>query len=225
MQSLKSFIKRNAPVFFLGLIITLVFLVIILAQPKVGNNVPAGFKKVEEKVFENGKPKEPGESAVKPSEYASQTASPENIGKPYFYGEANPNLRDSEGYPTPPLPESVEIPNNLSTDEKIDLKSVAQESYNKRTSVVQIKFTNAGFEPKDTSAYTGQKIEWINNTSKQIVIKQTSPIHQALKNGLLIEPGKSAIFRPLVNGLFSYLEEGSGKYGTIYINDITTPLQ
>lgn len=224
MQSLKNFIKRNAPVFFLGLVITLVFLVIILAQPKSENNVPAGFKKVEEKVFESGRPTEPPK-VEEATQYASQIPSPENKGKPYFYGESNPNLRDAAGYPTPPLPESVEISNNLNTEQSVELRSVAQESYDKRVSVVQIKFSDAGFEPKDTNAYTGQKIEWINNTNKQIKIKQTSPIHQALKDGLVIESGKSVTFRPLVNGLFAYLEEGTGKYGTIYVNDVTTPLQ
>ena len=91
MQPVKDFVKRNAPVFILGLFITLIFVVIIVAQPKVENNVPAGFIKVEESVFEGGQPKEPQESELRPDEYATQIASPENKGKPYSTAKLIPH--------------------------------------------------------------------------------------------------------------------------------------
>jgi len=224
MRSLKNFIKRNTPVFVLGLVITLVFLVIILAQPKSENNVPAGFKKVEEKVFESGKPTEPPKNE-EITQYASQIPSPENKGKPYFYGESNPNLRDSEGYPTPPSPDTVEIPSTFTDEDKMALKQIVQETYAKRTAVVTINYTDAGFDPTDVITYTGQRINWINTTDKQITINQTLSIHEALTKGLVLKPGESVIFRPLVNGTFTYLENGSKKYGSITVIDVTAPLQ
>lgn len=225
MGPLKSFIKRNAPVFFLGLIITLIFLALIFAQPKTGNDVPAGFKKVEETVFEGGKPKEPEESTVKTGEYAPQVPSPENKGKPYFYGESNPNLRDTEGYPVPPTPDTVEVSGTLTTEDRLELKEVIQETYSRRISTVVVNYTVNGFEPSDIIAYTGQKVELVNTTNNQITINQTSSIHEALKNGLIIPAKKSATFRPLITGAFTYMETGSGKYGGITVLDATAPLQ
>jgi|GEM_PF-2439259 hypothetical protein len=225
MEPLKHFVKRNASVFFVGLIITLVFLILILAQPKSEKGTPAGFKQVEEGIFESGEPREPEPTQTPPTDYASQIPSPDNKGKPYFFGEINPNLRDSEGYPTPPSAESVAVPDTPYPEQAAQIRGIARESYVKRVTPVQITYTDAGFEPKDTAGYTGQKIIWVNKSAKPITIKQTAPIHQALSNGLAIAPGASAIFRPLVTGLFSYLEENTGNYGTIYVNDVTAPLQ
>ena len=223
MQAFKKFLKRNAPVFIFGLIIALVFLLIILTQPKDESRTPSGFRRVEEGVFER-EPKEP-EPTEKPTEYAPQIPSPENKGKPYFYGEYDPNLRDGEGYPTPPLPNTVAIPDNLSSESVAELRSVAEETYAKRTAVLKIIFTKEGFDPRDVNAYTGQQIEWVNETADQVTILQTTAIHEALKKGLTIEPNSTAVFRPLINGLFSYLEKNSAKYGTITVQDVTTPLQ
>ncbi len=223
MQSFKNFVKRNIPVFIFGLVVALVFLLIILTQPKDGGTTPAGFKKVEDEVFERESAEPTPET--KPVEYARQVVSPENKGKPYFYGEYDPSLRDAEGYPTPPLPNTVTVSKSLSPESVAELKSVAQESYNKRVAVLKITYTKEGFNPKDVNAYTGQRIEWVNETPSQITILQTTAIHEALKKGLVVEPGSSAFFRPLISGLFSYLEKNSTKYGTITVQDVTTPLQ
>jgi len=223
VQALKKFLKRNAPVFIFGLIIALVFLLIILTQPNDEGRTPSGFKRVEEEVFER-EPKEP-KPAEKPTEYAPQIPSPGNKGKPYFYGEYDPNLRDEEGYPIPPSPETVTPTDTTYPELVAEDRFVAQETYTKRTAPVKIKFTKEGFSPSDALGYTGQKIEWVNETDKQIVIKQVSNIHEALKDGLVIEPGKSASFRPLINGLFVYIEAETVKYGTITVQDATTPLQ
>lgn len=224
MQALKSFVKRNAPVFFLGLIITLVFLVIILAQPKVENTVPAGFKKVEEKVFEGGKPKEPEEDVAKPSEYASQVAKPENKGKSYFYGEYDPNLRDAQGYPTAPPLGSTVIPANYSQEDKDVIRGMEMEKSAERSQPTRIAFTNNGFSPADTSGYTGREIIWTNNTAKEIKIVEAVPRHEALKTEAIIKPGESFSFKPLVDRMFTYMEVSSKKYGTVMVNDITAPL-
>ena len=89
---------------------------------------------------------------------------------------------------------------------------MAAETFGKRTAIIKITYSVNGFEPRDTNAYTGQRIEWINGTDKEIPIKQTASTHAALKNGLSIKPRGSVTFRPLVNGLFTYLEVDSGKY-------------
>lgn len=224
MSALKGFLKRNTPVFVLGLCILIIFGVIILSTPNSEKKFPAGFKKVEEQVFNEREPTEPApdEQSV---EYAPQIPSVENKGKPYFYGEKNPSLRDAEGYPTPPSPDTIPIPKSMDPEEQANLRESVEYNYNIRTTPVIIKFSEKGFEPTEATAYTGQKIEWQNTTKEGIKIIQTIAIHEALKNGITISPGQSLVFRPLVTGVFKYLETGSGKYGAITVMDSTAPLQ
>ncbi len=223
MQALKKFLKRNAPVFIFGLVIALVFLLIILTQPKDEDRTPSGFKRVEEEVFER-EPKEP-EPTEKPVEYAPQVANPENKGKPYFYGEYDPNLRDEEGYPKSPELGSTPIPPGADETDIAMLKSLEYEAYYRRKRVAEISFTDElGFQPADEVAFTGGRIVWKNNTNHDILIEQTLPIHDALKGGIKLGPGESFEFRPLIDRFFSYVEANSKKYGTVSIADVTRPL-
>jgi hypothetical protein len=224
VKSLKNFMKRNAPVFFLGLIIALVFLVIILAQPNSDNNVPAGFKKVEEGVFKEGEPTEPTKEETPPSVYAPQVPSPENKGKPYFYGENDPNLRDKDGYPASPPLGSTVIPESYSQEDRDVLKGLEMEKIAERSKPTRISFTSDGFSPADTSGFTGREIIWTNNTANEIKIIEAVPRNEALKNGAIIKPGGSFSFKPLVDRMFTYMEVNSKKYGTVMVNDITVPL-
>ncbi len=222
MQALKKFLKRNAPVFIFGLIIALVFLLVILTQPKDEDRTPSGFRRVEEEFFER-EPKEP-EPAEKPVEYAPQIASPENKGKPYFYGEYDPNLRDDNGYPTPPKVGSTEIPPGSDQEDEAEIRYIERDNYANRIKTVYIDFTEDGFEPADTQGFTGQKIIWTNKTNNTITILQTLPIHEALKGGVSLKPNDSFEFRPLVDKQFTYVEKNSQKYGSLMIKDVTQPL-
>lgn len=223
MQSLKNFVKRNAPVFFLGLIILIIFVAIILSSPHANNDVPAGFKKVEEEVFKEGESAEP-KPEEKPTEYAPQIPSPDNKGKPYFYGESNPNLRDAEGYPVSPPVGSTPVPPNISKEDQDVMKGLEMERYQERLQPTKIVFTGTGFSPENASGYTGREIIWTNNTAQEIKIVETVPRHAALKNGITINSGGSFSFKPLRTGIFTYLESTSKKYGSVYVRDITTPL-
>jgi len=222
MQAIKKFLKRNAPVFIFGLIIALVFLLIILTQPKDGSGTPSGFKRVEEEVFDR-EPKEP-EPTEKPVEYAPQIPSPENKGKPYFYGEYDPNLRDKEGYPAPPTLGSTDVPATYSEEDGGVLRAMEVEKMKERTTPTKISFTAKGFSPADAKGYTGLTITWTNNTDKEIKIVEAVPKHEALKGGVVIKPGESFSFRPLVNRLFTYVEDYSKTYGTVMVEDVTRPL-
>lgn len=222
MQVVKNFFKRNLGVFIFGLIIALLFLLIIFTQPKDKDTTPPGFKKVEEEIFER-EPKQPQEEEK--IEYAPQIPSPENVGKPYFYGEHNPNLRDEEGYPKPPEIGSTPIPAWAKKEDIEMIKALEYEVYKERTTPVKISFTKEkGFMPANTNAYTGGKIIWTNNSNQEIEIRQSLPIHKALENGIKLKPGESYVFRPLVSGFFSYAEMNSKIYGTIWVSDVTLPL-
>ena len=222
MQALKKFLKRNAPVFIFGLIIALVFLLIILTQPKDEGGTPSGFRRVEEEVFER-EPKEP-EPTEKPTEYAPQVASPENKGKPYFYGEYDPNLRDDNGYPIPPAIGTTPRDQLATEQEVYEITDIEYQERERRTQTVYITFTDKGFGPVDATGFTGEKIIWTNNTNKEIKIVQTLPIHDALKGGITIKPGESFEFRPLVNKQITYMDDYSKKYGTLMVVDSTMPL-
>ncbi|MBU0650052.1 hypothetical protein KJ605_00070 [Patescibacteria group bacterium] len=223
MSWFRQFIKRNRPVFFLGLVVLLIFVAIILLNPDKNTNMPAGFKKVEETVFDDREPTTPP-STTGPTEYAPQIPSPENKGKPYFYGEHNPNLRDEQGYPTPPQVGTTSFPSGLSEETLLHYRIIEEDNYANRTRTVYIDFTNEGFMPADSTAFTGQRIIWTNKTGNEIIIKQTVPIHEALKNGITLQPNESFEFRPLLDKKFTYVEKNSLKYGSIFVSDVTLPL-
>lgn len=223
MTAFKKFFQRNLPVFVIGLIILILFVLIILTSPKEGGGNPAGFKKVGEEVFENREPAEPEPTEV-PEEYAPQTPSTENKGKRYFYGEYDPTLRDSEGYPTPPQPGSSVIPEGTDSERTGQLRVIEKENYAIRTKTININFTGEGFKPVDVMAFTGQKIVWNNKTDKEIFITPVSESHEAIKNGFSIAPGQSYVFRPLIDIRFTYMEKNSSEFGTVIVNDSTRPL-
>jgi len=229
MQSLGNILKRNAPVFILGLIILVIFAVIILSSLKTSSNIPAGFKKVEEEIFDERESAEPkptlSENAKEEIvEIAPQIASPNNVGKPYFYGETNPTLRDSEGYPTPPSVKSTYLSDDVSQEEQNLATILEMEVYEERLKSIQITFTEDGFSPKVGRVYTGRSITWINKASRDIEITQTTPTQEALKNGVTIKPGESFTFRPLVADTLIYVETTSKEYGDIIVLDVTAPL-
>ncbi len=211
--------------FLLGVIIAAVFLAIILSDQQRINGVPANFKKVSDEVFNKQEPTEPPkEKTTNRFEYAPQKADPENKGKPYFYGEYNPNLRDEQGYPTPPRPGSSVYSNSIYPEIIQDEKSAEQEEYERRLKDTVIEFDGTNFSPTDASGYTGQKVMWVNKSKGDIEIKEISTVHGALKDPISIKSGGSFEFRPLLNGRFTYIETQSKIYGTVYIADVTTPL-
>ena len=98
------------------------------------------------------------------------------------------------------------------------------EKYQERMQPTEISFTSDGFSPENTRGYTGREIVWTNNTGGEIKIIETVHIHEALKGGIVIKSGETFSFKPLKNKIFTYLEVNSGKYGSVYVSDITTPL-
>ena len=222
MRNLKNFVKRNAPIFIFGFIILGLFILIIVFSPQKEEKFPSGFKKVEEEIFER-EPAEP-EPTEKPVEYAPQIPSPENKGKRYFYGEYDPTLRDEQGYPIPPEVGSASLPAQASPETRDVLKNLERQSYEARITPTNISFTLDGFMPADARAFTGQKVIWTNNSGADIQVQQMLPIHEALKAGVVIKPGETFEFKPLIDGQFTYVEKNSLKYGTIFVEDVTKPL-
>lgn len=224
MNLIINSLKRNFPIFVFGAVLALIFVLLMILQPKQQPNKPGYFTKVEESIFESDQNLE----TPKPApiyEYAPQEPSPDNVGKPYFYGEYNPNLRDENGYPKPPEVGSTPIPVGA-TDEEIRLIREAEyEEYTRRTRVIRINYTkDLGFQPPDIAAFTGSKIVFTNTSDEEIFIEQTLPIHKALMDGIRLKPGEFFEFRPLINQSFSYVERNSKNYGTIMIGDTTRPL-
>jgi len=225
VKNFVGFLKRNTPVFLLGLIILIVFLLIIVSDQQQIKSVPANFKKVSDEVFNQQEPTQPlKDKPIDKPYFAPQEASPANKGTPYFYGESNPDLRDEQGYPMPPKPGSSTYSSSVYPEIIQDEKSAEQEEYERRLKDTVIEFNGTNFSPTDASGYTGQKIIWVNRSKNDVEIKQVSVTHKALKEPFLIKPGGSFEFRPLVNGRFVLIEIKSMTYGTVYIADVTTPL-
>lgn len=224
MNVIVAFLKRNLPVFILGAVIAIFFaFLIIVSQNKKTDFSPASFKRVEEDVFNEREATNP----VEPEEEISNNANTSNDAKPLFLGEYNPSLRDEEGFPTPPKPESIKYPKSIvgNEEDRLAVLSAEQEEYARRTKTIYIDYTEAaGFTPNSTSATTGQKIVWTNKSATTIKLEQTLPKFDEFKNGVEIEPNKTFEFRPTKDKLFTYIEATSRKFGAVTIGDATAPL-
>lgn len=226
MKVIKNFLKRNLIIFVFGAILALIFVLLILLRPEEEKRKPSYFKKVDESIFETNNYLETPESEKNvEDEYAPQEATPENVGKPYFYGEYNPNLRDEDGYPKPPEVGSTPIGANATEEDIRLLREAEYEEYARRTRPITIRYTkDLGFQPADAATFTGSRVIFTNMSDEEIIIEQTLPIHKALMGGIRLKPGESFEFRPLINQFFSYVEKNSKNYGTIMIGDVTRPL-
>lgn len=222
MKTIWNYIKRNAPVFLLGLVVVVMFLVIIIISQRQKTQNPGDFTRVEEELTPERESTQPAQES--PTQYAPQIADPKYIGLPYFYGEYDPFSRDKNGYPVSPNPGSTRLSSTASDEDVSVIRNMELEKYKERIKPTKIYFTESGFSPADTSGFTGQEIIWTNKSTKEIKIVETVPMHNALKDGVVIKPGESFSFRPLMNKMLSYVEENTKKYGTVMVADVTQPL-
>lgn len=86
--------------------------------------------------------------------------------------------------------------------------------------VLVIRFTaEGGFSPKNTTAYKGDKVRWVNDTDKPIIFKQRMTTYPELREPKTIEAGGSFEFTLYKTKLWTYIEESSQMTGSIFVMD------
>lgn len=83
--------------------------------------------------------------------------------------------------------------------------------------VLEVVFTETGFNPASSNARTGQTVRWVNKTEHNIIIKELIPKYPAFAVGITLSPEES--FEQLLNKpkIWTYKELGSGHIGKLII--------
>lgn len=121
-------------------------------------------------------------------------------------------------------PPPKEITGELTTEQKtkkevtLEQATLSKEGVAANYGTVEIRFTQNGFEPKNTTVYKWQIVRFVNETDKPITIKQTSPKYDEFENGVLIGAGNTFELEISKERLWTFMEVDSKKYGSIFAN-------
>ena len=205
------------PVLVLGLITVIIFIAIIISSQAGTHKEPTLIKQTPEEINKT--------RGIDTKNIKQTTQSSQSSGGSQTNSSAQANFIEVNGkkYPAPPKPGQVQK-TFRSEEEKTDYLGAEMEEYERRTRIIQIDYTEAGFNPINPKVFTGQLIRWTNKTKNPIMLIQTLDRFDEFKGGVLIKPGESFEFRPTKKFYFAYIERDSKKYAGITIGDSTLPL-
>lgn len=206
---MSEFIKRNKPVFIIGLITVIFFLIIIaVSQSRDEDSSLPGLVRVNEEEFTPEEP--PIEEPEKPITEMSAAELDRMVAK-----------IDKEGYsdnfsllPGNPVDEAasekykeLEAQAYMSPDEvKVEFGDL------------NISYTDeGGYEPRKTKAYKFQNVVWTNNSDRAIILRQLNPLFNELANGVTLQPGESYSMEMYKEGNLRVTEDESRAFGSIAI--------
>ena len=88
--------------------------------------------------------------------------------------------------------------------------------------VREIEFVEGNFKPKNTSAYAGQLIRWVNNSEEDITFVQIMKRYESLKEPFVIKAGETFEFRLELRetGMWTYKSEGNTIRASIMVSKL-----
>lgn len=191
---MKPIIKRNIPVFIIGAVTLVIFIVIILISQSRSSSLVPILTRVEK-----------GED------------------QPTFRGTVTESVTPTIADKNPP-PADEPTPSQLAEREDyIERTTLPQEKVDTKYGVLEITFTaEEGFSPKNTDAFLGQIVSFYNSTDKVIELTQKTPkFEDWKKERKYVSPGESLEFRLPKTHLWVYEEVDSGFAGSIYVRTAT----
>lgn len=81
--------------------------------------------------------------------------------------------------------------------------------------ILQVEYTDKGFNPSITRIKIGQSVNWTNKTEKIIYLKQIKPYYKEFEEPLSIKPNESFQFKMTELGVWTYEEVESGDWASI----------
>ena len=213
MESLKDFISRNMPVFIIGGVTALIFLIVILLSQTNEDSILPGLIKIEDDsvsltIDDSEKEKQPIDiSTLQPEEV-------DELVENFDYGTGKYDESFSL-LPGDPRDEAMEARTQWYYDET----RLTPEEVDTKHGKYLINYTEEGFDPYKAEVYIHQTVVWINNTDKAITLSQISPRIDEWKNSdKTIAPGDSFEYQiPEIPGNWTYEEATTHKQGKLYI--------
>ncbi len=188
---MNAFIKRNTPVFIVGTITFVLFVVIILFSQNNNNDttIPSLVKVPEQQAEELA------------TEYT-----PQSIPQPNTTGNTSTNS------PVDILPGE-----EIRAKEVIESIKLTQDEIDAEYGILRVAYTEEGFVPKNTNGYAGQLATFTNESDNPITIMETTVRLPQFATGLTLEPGGTVEFRLAGSRLWTYRETTSGDIGAIFV--------
>jgi len=83
--------------------------------------------------------------------------------------------------------------------------------------LMEIKYTEEGWDPKEVQSFKGQTIRWTNTTNKTIYLQPLDKSYEGLKSIVTIEPGQYFEYKFPSGGIFRYQEMATYHWGMVII--------
>lgn len=110
---------------------------------------------------------------------------------------------------------------NTNVDNLVDIKEVQESTPGEidvKYGILEINYTENGFEPKNTSAQLNQLVRWVNKTQNTIELEQLTNNYIEFTNPITINPGSTFEFRVYKTKLWTYQEKNSRNFGSIIVS-------
>lgn len=193
---MRNFFKRNLPIFIIGILIIVLFLIAIFLHAQK-QNFGLNLKKV-------------GITLPESTAIANETSS-SSIAKDYSANTTKPTITNSDDT-------SGESTASIDVNPRLNPVTVKPEDIKKiDSSLVLTFYDDNGFIPRESRASLGEVIEWVNKSSSEIVIREKTVKFDEFKVGVHILPGDSFKFRIYKEGLWAYEDINSKKLGYMLI--------
>ncbi|HXK52906.1 hypothetical protein H6802_01200 [Candidatus Nomurabacteria bacterium] len=210
MGILKDFIVRNKPIFAIGAITALVFLLII-AVGEEQNSSPSQLP-ILKKVTESISDKLDSTNGANPQDqnYQQNTSTRESTTYVESKNEAK-RLTDLA------LEQEAAEMERLKKFEETSQMTPAQ--VDAKYGALIITYTQEGFTPKQTNGYINQLVIWNNDSNKPVIIRQITPSMEAFNEPVIIPVGGRFEMRLTNTGPWAYIEDATNLGGIIMVQN------
>lgn len=97
-------------------------------------------------------------------------------------------------------------------------KELTSEQKKRVETLMEVKFTEKGWEPNEVQPFKGQPVRWSNTTDKAIYLQPLDKTYEGLKSIVEIKPGEFYEYKFPTGGIFRYQEMGSYYWGMVIID-------
>jgi len=84
--------------------------------------------------------------------------------------------------------------------------------------LMEIKYTNNGWDPKEAQPFRGQTVRWENTTQEPIFLQGLSKNYKDLNKIIRIEPGEYFEYKFPLGGIFKYQELHTKSWGIVLVD-------
>jgi plastocyanin len=84
---------------------------------------------------------------------------------------------------------------------------------------LEIEYRVEGFLPVNARVRRGQLVRWVNRSSNDMILLQTSKIYPEWKEPVVVKRNGSYEFRMYKSGMFTYKDLNSTSFGSVFVFD------